>query len=252
MRRFNFPILEFFTFSVLALCVFLLFQPPATDSGSEAAEPEATTPGGATFTRSSVEAKEHTLFELRPAFDLPEGHEVFGVHWRIGTLDVRLYEGETVAVGTGPPGDYVVEFFASHARVKTDADGDRVMLFPPSSVSETWSVHVQGQRPPPKDPDKPEPPKPGVSSAAIIYDGLQTPPIAGEGATNELRKAGKPVFFVSAGVKTGSGNTPAFLANAIEAAKRNGLPALVLMTGETITSVSDLPATKAAIIEAAK
>ena len=84
------------------------------------------------------------------------------------------------------------------------------------------------------------------------FDGLAGPPLAGEGATNELRSQGKPVFFVSAGVQTGTGEAPAFLAPAIVKANEIGLPALVLMAGDTITKAINLPATKDAILAEVK
>jgi|10_taG_2_1085330.scaffolds.fasta_scaffold00075_3 hypothetical protein len=202
--------------------------------------------------RGNLTVSEYSLFELKPNVELPDGHRMFGIRWRVGDLDVRLYDDNTTAVGTGKPGSYQVEFFANHAKVKTDADGDLVMVWPPGEVSASWNIHVQGAQPPPKDPDPVDPAPTKTTAIAIIYDGLAGPPLAGEGATNELRSQGKPVFFVSAGVQTGTGEAPAFLAPAIVKANEIGLPALVLMAGDTITKAINLPATKDAILAEVK
>jgi len=200
--------------------------------------------------RAEITTPEHTLTILRPDVDLPAGHELFGIHWRTGTLSVALFENDQAAVATGPPGQYSGEFGASHARVKPDADGDKVLVFPPASVTQTWLVTISGEtrpNPPPKDPANP---RPGEPATAIIYDANAGTPVAGEGAALELRNQGQTAYFISAGTVTGDGGAPAFLSAAIDAAEKVGLPALVILNGRQVASAAPLPETKAAILQA--
>lgn len=208
-------------------------------------------PGPKTF-RETIQAKVGRHIEFRPDFDLPEGHRVFGLRWRVGSLHFNQYTlegGAPLGIGsTDKPGTYRVEFYCSHAKVKLDADGDEIMLWPPGEVIVTWNVEIDGPqlpRPPPVDPDKPEPPAPGTKSTAIIYSDQAPAPIHGQAAAMTIRKEGGTVFFTPAGTNE---QPPKFLAAAWAKAQEVGLPALVIMNGQAVDRALPLPATTQAIM----
>lgn len=77
----------------------------------------------------------------------------------------------------------------------------------------------------------------GPSSAVVVYESAEyipEPYVVGALADIESR-------IVDQHITTGNKETPEYLSNAIDAAKKNGLPALVILKGSTVNKVVDLP-----------
>ena len=102
-----------------------------------------------------------------------------------------------------------------------------------------------GPRPPPPPDVTPTPE--GPKATVIVYPDQTVPPIAGQGATNTLRDSGETVFFVNAGAETIAGQTPAFLEAAISKATEVGLPAVVVLYGDTVKASKKLTTRQAAV-----
>ena len=84
--------------------------------------------------------------------------------------------------------------------------------------------------------------------AVLVYESENyTPPAY---ALDELSKSGLEARVVDKDVVTGSGDTPADVAPAIDAAKKKGLPAVVLLRGATVVKVFGLPGTAEELREA--
>ena len=71
-------------------------------------------------------------------------------------------------------------------------------------------------------------------------------------AVREIANSGIDVYMGDDDVVTGDGDVPERLAKAIEAARANGMPALVLLANGEVRQAMDLPESKEAILEAVK
>lgn len=90
-----------------------------------------------------------------------------------------------------------------------------------------------------------------VELVVIVYESSTTPiPLHVHEARRRLESSGYEVRVIDPDVETGTGTTPAEIKPAIEAAKVNGLPALVLLgKSSAVVRVMDLPNTADAIVE---
>ena len=89
--------------------------------------------------------------------------------------------------------------------------------------------------------------------AAVVYESEEmslAPYVIG--AANEIGASGIEVRLIDDDVTTGNDNQPAQVKLAIEAARANGLPALVVMGGGKVLRVVDLPTSKEAIVGAVR
>lgn len=112
-----------------------------------------------------------------------------------------------------------------------------------------------GPGPSPNPPPNPSPSK--ITAAIYVYEKSQSAvPRSVAAAISRLNVdrsgAGFSASIVEQDVITGGGTVPKQYASAIEAAKREGLPALVIMTGEVIAKVVKNPTTEEQVMEAAK
>ena len=91
-----------------------------------------------------------------------------------------------------------------------------------------------------------------VDMAVVVYESAEAPlrPYVW-GALNRLEDSGLQVRAIDDDVTTGTDEQPRQVKAAIVAARENGLPALVLMSGEAVKSTLDLPKSSDAIVEAA-
>lgn len=89
---------------------------------------------------------------------------------------------------------------------------------------------------------------------AVVYEsddtGLPKPYVTG--ALNELKAKGLEVRLFDDDVTTGDGKVPTSIAPIIKAARKNGLPALVVMSKGKIVKAVNLPATKEEIVRLAQ
>tara|TARA_B100000959_G_C14710304_1_gene512608 strand:- start:220 stop:588 length:369 start_codon:yes stop_codon:yes gene_type:complete len=106
-------------------------------------------------------------------------------------------------------------------------------------LSETkWSLDVL--------PDK-------ADSVCVIYessDDIPEPYVTG--ALNKLAAEGIQTRFFDKDIVNGENDVPATLKDAISAANKNGLPALVILSSGKVIKVIGLPKTENEILEAAK
>ena len=84
--------------------------------------------------------------------------------------------------------------------------------------------------------------------AVLVYESEGYTPPAYVPAV--LSESGLNTRVVDQDVVTGDGNTPADVAPAIDAAKKNGLPAVVLLRGDTVVDVFSVQETAEALREA--
>ena len=88
-----------------------------------------------------------------------------------------------------------------------------------------------------------------VDQVAIIYEtGDSTLPSYVIAAARELAERGIDIYLGDDDALTGDDQVPKRLAKAIEAARENGLPAMVTLAGGAVRQAVDLPATKEAIV----
>lgn len=86
---------------------------------------------------------------------------------------------------------------------------------------------------------------------AYIYESNETRPAPHVAeALRKVRERGIDTASTDDDVQDGDGNTPEFVKPAIKAARKHGLPALVILANEQVLSVSDVPATVEGILEA--
>lgn len=109
--------------------------------------------------------------------------------------------------------------------------------------------------PSPNQPPSPSPSK--ITAAIYVYEKSQSavprPVAAAISRLNVDRSgAGFSASIVEQDATTGAGTVPKQYAAAIEAAKREGLPALVVMAGEVVAKVVRNPTTEEHVLEAAK
>ena len=84
--------------------------------------------------------------------------------------------------------------------------------------------------------------------AVLVYESEGYTPPAGVAAA--LSESGLDTRVVDQDVVTGDGKTPADVAPAINAAKKHGLPAVVLLRGGVVVDVFSVPETAEALREA--
>ena len=87
-----------------------------------------------------------------------------------------------------------------------------------------------------------------TSSLAVVYESagfVPAPYVYGV-----LKETGIPSRIIDQHVEAADGQPPANLAAAIEAAQAHGLPALVFLSGSSVSRVISLPQTRAALLEA--
>ena len=86
--------------------------------------------------------------------------------------------------------------------------------------------------------------------AVVVYESSEytVPPHVG----SALQESGLPARVVDQHIVDGNGNTPASVSPAIDAAKKNGLPAIVLLRGDGGVDVFSVPATEQELLEALK
>jgi hypothetical protein len=106
---------------------------------------------------------------------------------------------------------------------------------------------------PPAAPSKPAAPSPSViTSAVYVYEKDQTaiPPGVSAGMNRLNREKKILAVLFEADTVDGRGQVPARYKPALDAAKRDGLPSLVVMAGDSVKKVVKSPLTEAAVMEA--
>ena len=90
-------------------------------------------------------------------------------------------------------------------------------------------------------------------AVAIVYESETTTPAPYVlGAINQLSQDGYSVRMIDDDTTTGQNEQPGVIGLAVQAARKSGLPALVLISGGKVITAKDLPATKADILEAVR
>ena len=90
-------------------------------------------------------------------------------------------------------------------------------------------------------------------TVAVIYESSDViPEPYVTGGLGVLQAEGFQTRIFDKDIITGTGETPKPLKEAIEAATKNGLPAIVILSSGRVVKVLDLPQTKSEIIEAVK
>ena len=90
-------------------------------------------------------------------------------------------------------------------------------------------------------------------TVAVVYESSDIiPEPYVTGGLGSLQADGFQTRIFDKDVVTGTGETPKPLKDAIEAASKNGLPALVVLSNGKVIKVQDLPKTASQIIEAVK
>lgn len=171
---------------------------------------------------------------------------------RWNRTDIRTYENDRVAVLVAPPGDY--EFVVAASAI---IDGKLEL------DQQTIHVAIAGPRPPPVvvDPNKPPPvvtppsdPTTKATRLTYVYEQRQGPIPAPVAAA--LSKLNVPGGFVASSIDqhaiSGKGQVPAQYAVALEAAKKAGIPCLVVQAGDAVLKVVPRPTTAADVEGAVK
>ncbi len=207
---------------------------------------------GSQMLRGEVEVDQYALFELRPDFEVPDGHKIVSRAWRIDGGDIRLVEDDMCMLGTGKPGKYKAEIAIQTAEtytVETPSGPREAILLPLVTHTQTWDIQIRGP-PEPETPTEPETPEPaGPRNAVILYQLETAPPATGEAAAGLLRADGMQVVFSAA---SRDETPPTELATAYQAAFNAGLPALVVRDGNTVNRALKLPSETQAIIDEVK
>tara|TARA_R110000824_G_scaffold44144_4_gene128602 strand:+ start:263 stop:628 length:366 start_codon:yes stop_codon:yes gene_type:complete len=90
-------------------------------------------------------------------------------------------------------------------------------------------------------------------TVAVVYESSDIiPEPYVTGGLGSLQADGLQTRIFDKDIVTGTGQVPKALKDAIEAASRNGLPALVVLSNGKVIKVQDLPKTASEIIEAVK
>ena len=163
---------------------------------------------------------------------------------RLSRKDFRMLDvdGGRCVHAWAPPGNYEVE-------VTVVIAGNSL-----TKHTSTWEVIVQGARPPPVDPDDP-PPTTKVDRVTYVYERTQRPvPRGVSAALREINDTNESIIAagVDKDIRTGDLKTPKQYEIAIEAAKKVGIPALVVQSGDSILKVVKDPKTKEEVLEAIK
>lgn len=161
----------------------------------------------------------------------------------VGIEPIVLEDGR-VAIWEGPPGGYAVLFFETGK-------------LQPKIFNVTIGV-VEPAPPGPSDPPPTDPPvDPEKKTTRVTYvfekDQKNTPrPVAA--ALQRINASGSGVVATEFEEDTtdGDGQVPDQYKVALEAARKAGLPALVVQSGDTVLRVVKDPTTEAAVLEALK
>ncbi len=146
--------------------------------------------------------------------------------------------------------------FYADGRAKPGKKGKRFKVTVENDGPTTTPVVIDPNKPTPNKPDEPETPvTPFRKTDRVTYvyekdDG--TPPPAVAKAIDTLHRQGITATIFEEDTTDGTGQTPDQYKIALDAARKSGLPSLVVQAGPVVKLVNTKPTTEADVIEAAK
>lgn len=236
-----------FGFVTYALGLLTAWLAGAVMMFSEPSSPPAPTPAVATDTELAIEIQGSKAVEIGETAVLRAVGNFDRCGW-ISEQPINKFDGGlTATFSTARPGVY--RFYLYGAKC-----GGTVL-----SGDTYWDVVVGTPDPVKPDPDpvKPEPPvvKPDPTRRALratyVYEQRQgSVPPAVAAALSELNVQGLVASPIDQGVLNGKGQIPAQYAVALDAAKKAGIPCLVVEFSAGAPRIVPKPTTKAQVLEA--
>jgi hypothetical protein len=201
------------------------------------------------------ENEEYKLIHVAFSSDIPDGATIRGDGWVIPE-DVSYSKVDSGLICTAPPGTYELRFDARwiHLEEFTFTDGNDkeitiTQYLGDGDIDETATFTVLGDPDPVVVDPVVEPSKPDRATYIYEKDHNAVPREVGA-ALQELNSQGIDATDFERDTTDGTGETPAQYRAALEAARENGFPCLVVESaGEVVKVVSD-PRTKAQVMGA--